>query len=341
MRILFIGDLTVRRYGRRFYSFERRTLSGLIRNDYCVYEFSEKDIARYLTPIRLKWALAEFANRRLLETAEQFRPDLVIMSQPGLISNQTLSSIKSKYRAPLATLTCDPLFAPDNETRQRRRLGVVDALFATTSGAALESYRGRGHVTAYLPNFVDAGIDCLRSFEAAAPATDAMFCGVEEANSYRTPWLARLVRDLDDLALEIHGMFGKPRIFGAQYLDLLGRCKIGLSLNKQEDHLYSSDRISQIMGNGLLAAISRASGLSKFFTDDEALFFSEYEDLVSQIRAHVADDGLWRAKARAGWLKMHGEFSSALATRYVVETTLRQPYSHDYLWRGEVFDGAP
>ena len=59
---------------------------------------------------------------------------------------------------------------------------------------------------------------------------------------------------------------------------------MGLNLSRGKPiKYYSSDRIAQLMGNGLLTFIHKDYHYSDFFTDKEIVTYKNYNDLVKKI----------------------------------------------------------
>ena len=97
--------------------------------------------------------------------------------------------------------------------------------------------------------------------------------------------------------------------------------------------LYNSDRISQIMGCGLLAISMRVNGLGALFGEDEEMAFADTPDEVAEVvRRYKRDDAARRRVAEAGWRKSHGELNERLVARYIEEVTFGRPLSHPYVW---------
>ena len=73
MRVLQIGYQQLRRYGHTRVSWTQKLHYGLVKNDHFVHSFSDRDVAAFEAPLRLRDLGRKRANRRLLETAEAVR----------------------------------------------------------------------------------------------------------------------------------------------------------------------------------------------------------------------------------------------------------------------------
>ena len=59
---------------------------------------------------------------------------------------------------------------------------------------------------------------------------------------------------------------------------------MGLNLSRGEPiKYYSSDRITQIIGNGLVTLIDEKTGYQDFFEKDEMVFYKNLNDLSEKI----------------------------------------------------------
>jgi hypothetical protein len=166
-----------------------------------------------------------------------------------------------------------------------------------------------------------------------------MYCGRGNKSDDRYPLIVDLHKTLKDkLRFETFGIYGKPGVYGQEYDRVLETSKMALNLNRREDWpWYSSDRIAQIMGNGLLAFVWDKGDMRDFFTDDHVAFFKDEESLIEQIERFQNDDALRQKVAAAGRKFYHDNFSGQKVVSFMVETALGLPYSHDYLWKDAVY----
>ena len=66
---------------------------------------------------------------------------------------------------------------------------------------------------------------------------------------------------------------------------------MGLNLSRgRPTKYYSSDRIAQLIGNGLLTFIHKDTMYQDFFTKDEMIFYSDVSDLSEKIKKYKRDD---------------------------------------------------
>ena len=340
MRILHVDNLMIRYFGWSSPSSGRSLLFGSIRNGWRMCEFSDRDIARFEAPLGIRPLGRWQANRRLIETCDNFRPDLLIFGHCDIIRNATLQEIRRNLPGVrIAHWNHDALWVPSNIASLHARMPHVDALFVTTGGQALREFCTGRNVVAYMPNPVDPALEDQDNSRKTIFDRDVVFCGVGETSDDRYALLARLRTLLPPgVRLEWFGMLGRPPVWAAQYDAVLAGSRMGLNLNRFEGWpLYSSDRIAQLMGNGVLTFLADQSGMRRFFSDEQVVYFTDVDSLARRIVEFGADDARRQAVATAGRAYYHKHFSSQQVMRFIAETALGLPYSQNYLWADEVY----
>lgn len=335
MRVLQIGYQQLRRYGRTRVSWTQKLHYGLIKNDHFVHSFSDRDVAAFEAPLRLRDLGRKRANRRLLETAEAVDPDLVIVGHADIITNETLEGIRDRVRGVvIAHCNNDPLFVPENVDRIAHRAAAVDAVFVSTGVRELERFAEIGARLYHMPNSVDASIERFDASRCSGLPIDLIFCSHSENYTERLAIVSHLRDHLsDELKFDIFGCFGQPSIWGLDYDRALARSSMGLNLNRQEGlYWYSSARMAQLGGNGVLTFVHSSGGFEDLFPSETLVYFDSNEHLLAQIRAFHGDDAKRRAWASNTRRFFHAELNSTHCAQYIVEAAMERPYSHEYAW---------
>jgi len=122
----------------------------------------------------------------------------------------------------------------------------------------------------------------------------------------------------------------------------LAESKMGLNLNRQEgDYWYSSARMAQLAGNGILQFTSSAPRFNELLPAESVVYFNDRDDLLQGIREFHHDDAkrqTWAANARDFF---HREINNTLYAQYILEAALQIPFSHDYVWARDInLDGT-
>jgi hypothetical protein len=348
MRVILVGNGNERRPGSRFYAVERKLANGFARNGHAVQFFSDRDVARTGTIFRSSRAGRGVANRLFLMLARAFEPDLIVFMHACLIETETFAQAKRLPARPrMAQICVDPLFRPINVTFLSDRARAVDATFVTTAGKALARFATPTNVSSYLPNPVDASIETGRGFERSDQAFDVVFAanavGDQAGDARRTTPL--LIAKSGAASIDYRGFDGRPSVYGVEYFRRLADARMALNINSdraetagtrapaEELYFYNSDRISQIMGCGLLTLSFRVNQLMELFEEDKEMAFADTpEEMLDAVLRYKRDDAKRREIAEAGWRKSHEELNERLAARYIEEVAFRRPLSHSYIW---------
>ena len=84
---------------------------------------------------------------------------------------------------------------------------------------------------------------------------------------------------------------------------------------------YSSDRITQLIGNGLLTFIHENTFYSNFFSNNEVVFYSGISNLSEKIQKFARDDNKRKQIAKNGKLKYMKYFNSTVVAEYIINNT--------------------
>ena len=341
MRILHIAHQQLRKYGHLRVSWAQKLYFGLIRNGWLVQSFSERDVAAFEAPFGIRDLGRKKANKRLLQTVEAFEPDLIIIGHADIITNGTLEQARA-LRPELVIAACnnDPLFVPVNVEKIRHRCQVADAMFVSTGERELQQFAGSRAKLWHMPNPVDEAIDVYDASGRGALVNDLIFCSKETAFTSRGALVKYLVDKLPKgFNFLTPGSFGEPGVWGRDYERALAESKMGLNLNRQEGlQWYSSARMAQLAGNGLLTFTHASGGFQSLFPEETLVYFNTKDDLLEKLIEFHHDDAKRREWASRTRKFFHEHMNSNLYARYIVETAMERPLSNSYVWharRGE------
>jgi glycosyltransferase involved in cell wall biosynthesis len=337
MKILHVDYDRLRSYGVNRISWAEKMRYGLIRNNHYVRSFSDRDVAAFEAPLGIRELGKKKADKRFLEAAAGLDPDLIIIGHSDIISLESIRIIKQ--RAPHCVVVhcnCDPLFVPSNSDRIAAYATVVDAVFVTTGLRDLRRYEGRGARLYYIPNPVEPAVEVLDNsakVKSELPI-DLLFCS-NATNFTERLEVVKTIKDAVDgeMNFKTYGSFGEAPIWGKDYDRALSETRMALNLNRQEgDDWYTSDRMAQLGGNGVLQFAHSSGRFDEFIPAETLVYFDDAQDLVAKIREFHHDDDKrrdWAGRAREFFQR---EFTSALYASYIIEAATMQSFSHDYVW---------
>jgi spore maturation protein CgeB len=122
------------------------------------------------------------------------------------------------------------------------------------------------------------------------------------------------------------------------YLRALGSARMALNHSRRNDvALYSSDRIAQLTGNGLLTLTPRIPGFEVLFRPGEVVYFNDVDEAVERVRHYAAHPDEAAAVAEAGWRRAHAVCAADRVARFMEDFVLSNPLREAYEWRHEIY----
>ena len=324
-----------RRFGKFKFLTDMKLRNGMIRNNWNVCTFSDRDIAKFTAPMHIKPLGFRTANRHFIETCDNFKPDIIILGHCDILTNKTLQEVKRLMPdTPIIFYNIDALWIQKNVNKINHRKDVVDAIFLTTAGEPLNQFKTGKNIVGYIPNPVDPAIDQLDNSKKTEFERDLIYCGGGDKTDERYHLITSLYEKLKtQLRFETYGIYGNPAVWGNEYIRILSTSKMALNLNRIEGWpLYSSDRIAQLMGNGLLTFLWDKGDMRRLFSDEHAVFFKNEDELVRKVIEFQHNDPIRRAVAASGRAFYHEHFSAQRITQYMIEKTLNISPLKNYPW---------
>ena len=339
-RILFVGNFVIRHWGAGRSGIDMRLEAGALRNGWQALTFSERDIARFLAPLGFMRGIgAKMMNARLVKTVANWKPDFVFIAHCDYVTNEAIEEMrKAAPGVRIIHINCDPLAKEHYCDQIRRRVNSCDAIFVTTAGEKLKEWTTGRNLVGFYPNPSDPSYETEDNSLKTEFRYDLFFAGRPADDDERKDVLAKLLPKVDkSVRLGFFGM-GRPLVVGRAYEEALAESKMGLSINRFEGwKWYASDRITHLMGNGLLAFQYAGNSMQDFFTAEETVYFRDPDELAEKIAWYNTHDEARRVVAAAGRRKYHRLFDARRVLKYMVETVAGEAHSEPYEWAKEVY----
>ena len=345
-RILHITNFNERLDGRLFFNTGRRINNGFIRLGHSVLGFSDRDIVKYYKSYRdLSGGIT--LNEKLRNTCFNYKPDIIVMGHSDLINAQQLGTLKDDYpNVKIAQWFLDPLNkdGPDFERNKNRILDkadYIDANFITTSPEAINFLPPKSK-NYFMPNPVDSSFETLSNYNNPCNI-DVFFAlshGVHRGilklgkKDDRNYFLKQLQNKTNNVKFDIYGLNKRQPIWADHYFKVISNAKMGLNLSRGEPiKYYSSDRIAQIVGNGLVTLIDQKTKYQDFFSDKEMVFYKSLNDLSEKIIRISNDEKLRRSIGKAGKEKYFKYFNSTIIADFIIDKTFDINRKKKYFWK--------
>jgi len=332
LKILYITNFNERFNGRLHYNTGKRIYNGLVKLGHNVFSISDRDI------ISNYKSLADpsgknILNYKIIESCKNFNPDTIIMGHADNVKKETLDYLKNKNKnLKISQWFLDPItkLGPDYENNKNRLLKCeefIDASFITTDPKSIDFNVNNSY---FIPNPADESFETLKNYEEN-PINDLFFAmshGVHRGTlkkgkiDDREVLLNRLFNKNEKIKFDFYGYRDKQPVWGNDFINVLSNSKMGLNLSRGKPiKYYSSDRLAQLMGNGLLTFIDKKTCYSDFFTNKEIVTYNNYDDLIEKIYKYKKDDKERKLIAKNGKLKYLKYFNSTLVAEFIINKT--------------------
>ena len=345
LRILHITNFNERLDGRLFFNTGRRINNGFIRLGHSVLGFSDRDIQKYYKNFK-DFKGAKTLNEKLRKTCYNYKPDIIMLGHADLISADQISELRNDYpNVKFGQWFLDPLNkkGPDYERNKNRildKIEYLDASFVTTSPSVL-NFLPKKNNNFYIPNPSDDSFETLNNFlkpcnvDVFFALSHGVHRGVLKSGKIddRITFLKNLSEKTPDVKFDIYGIDKIQPIWADHYFKTIANAKMGLNLSRGEAiKYYSSDRITQIVGNGLVCLIDEKTQYRDFFENSEMVFYKNISDLSEKILKISRDEKLRKSIAKNGKKKYMKYFNSTLVADFIINKTLGRVDKKKYLW---------
>lgn len=343
IKLLHICDSHIRHNGRLFYSSGRKFQNGFILNGINCLNLSDRDITKFSK------SLIDFNGRKFLlnsikNTIKNFKPDAILIGHVDKLTYIDFINLKNEFQNIIfAQWFLDPLIedeGPDfikNKNRFLNRYQICDYNFITTSPDKLNFVNKEN--TFYIPNPIDPSIDCHKTFKKKNLEYDLFIAishgqhrGILKENHKDNR--EKIIDSIDDDIL-INGFGYKKNnpIWGSNFFYELTKCKMGLNLSRGKPiKYYSSDRISSLIGNGLLTFMNSGYQFDDFFNNNEMIFYTDLNDLNEKIQYFKKNDEERVKISEKGHLKGHKIFNNKLITNYMINKIFNFKGIFEHKW---------
>ncbi len=340
IKILHITNFNERHNGRLFYNTGKRINNGFIRLNHSVLEFSDRDIVSYYRSIN-DFNGSKKLNYKLLEVISNYVPDILVLGHADLIKKETLQFIKKNYpNIKMVQWFLDRMDSHwiNNKKRFLDKIDLMDASFCTTDPKSLKL--NDKYKVFYLPNPVDESFETLENYKNKFFNNDVFFAmshgvhrGVLKKGKFdeRENFINKLIKLTPNIRYDLYGMNNNQPIWADDYLLAISQSKIGLNLSQgKSTKLYSSDRFSQLIGNGLLVMIDEKTRMGNFFNKDELILYKNISDLSEKIIKYSNDHKLRSKIAKNGKKKYFKYFNSTIIAEYIINKSFGN--NKKYFW---------
>jgi glycosyltransferase involved in cell wall biosynthesis len=226
-----------------------------------------------------------------------------------------------------------------NLIRFKKKLNLMDANFCTSEPKILKISKTKPIY--YLPNPVDFSFEKLKNFKNKNLPNDIFFAishgvhrGILKIGKYdnREKFIKKIQELTPNIKYDLYGIDNKQPIWADDFINKISKSKMAINLSQGKAiKYYSSDRIAQLIGNGLLVFVDEKTKYSNFFNKNEIVTYKNVSDLAKKIDKFKNNDNLRMKIAKKGRDKYFKYFNSTLIAEYILNKTLNIS-TKNYYW---------
>ena len=343
IKIMHITNFNERFNGRLHYNTGRRLNNGFIRNGHNVLSISDRDVLHNNKSIK-DFNGQDALDNKIIDSFNHLKPDLVILGHADRVNQDTLLRLKQfNKNLKIAQWFLDPLskYGPDHENNKKRILNnveIIDNSFLTTDPNSLSFKIPNSY---FMPNPCDEAFETLSNYEKDCnfDVFFAMSHGVHRGelkagkNDDRELFINKLIKLNHKLKFDVYGMNNVQPIWADNFIYKISNSYMGLNLSRGKPiKYYSSDRLVQLMGNGLLTFVDKKTQLNDFFDNNELIFYKDIHDLSYKLNKYKKDTLNGKKIARRGKKKYFKHFNSNIISDFIIAKTFDVKSKYDFIW---------
>ena len=344
-KILHIANLNENSDGRLFYSFVNKLNSGFIKNNHIVENINNRFYFKINRNFINFISENKKFNEKILNTLKNFSPDLVLIGHVFNI-NKNIFDYCKKNNIKICSWYIDSIsnefLDHDKKINFLRNLEYVDNCFITSSPKIFKNNKHYKKIK-FIPNPVDKAIDYFKNFENNELEFD-IFCAISHGQNRgilkkgkfdeREKFIKNIYNELPHIKFSLFGMNHTEPIWGSNFFYYLSKSKMALNISRGSyQSLYSSDRISSLIGNGLLVFIDKKNEYIKLFNNKEIVFYNNKKDLIKKIKFYSSNDKKRIKIAKSSYIKYHKHMNNLIVSNYILNISglikCKKPFWHN------------
>ncbi len=346
LKILHITNFNERHNGRLFYNTGRRINNGFLKLGHTVQPLSDRDVVSNERKI-LDIYGSKSLNNKLIDMIGNYVPNLIVLGHADQVSNDTLRKIKNFYPSiKICQWFLDKMDNKEwinNKKRFEKKFKYLDISFCTTHPSGLKSFKNQN--IEFIPNPVDQSFENLKVYKNKFSKYDLFFAlshGVHRGTlkkgkvDFREIFLKKLKKINSEIKFNFFGIDNKQPIWAEEFKNELIKSKMALNLSQGNPlKFYSSDRIAQLIGNGILTFVDIRTKLHKIFSNNEVIFYKDINDLSKKIILYKDSKNLRDKVAKNGMKKYHKYMNSIKVASFIINKTLKINKKEKFFWENK------
>ena len=326
-RILHIANFNFKNKNRLFYSFSNKINFGLKDNNYKLYKISDRDFLRANRKINDFFGTLSF-NKKILQVVSKYKIDFVILGHTQKIFESTFIKLREiNKNIKIVKLYIDSI---SPEFFKFRKIfydfKYLNKIYISSDVTSLNINYGKKFSFIQYP--VHKKIDYLKSFNNTKKNIDVFYATSHGVNrgvlkkgkiDERYDFVNYIANNLKNYKTYFPGFQNVEPIWGKKFYNALYRSIITINYSRGVfKNLYSSDRLSSLIGNGCFVLNEKKNLFYKKFNKSELINFKSKKDLVSKVKYYLKNIKLTKKIAKNCYLKYHNLYNSKKIVKKII-----------------------
>ena len=283
-------------------------------------------------------------QKTIIDTYGNFKADCIILGHADSVDSETLYKLKNLNKNLRVTQWfLDPLgkYGPDyikNNERINKHGNLLDSTFVTTDPNYITKKINNSF---YIPNPSDQSFEILKNYESDCE-NDLFFAmshGVHRGSlkkgkfDNREVFIKKLMKKNKNIKFDLYGMNNVQPVWGDNFLKQISNSSMGLNLSRGKPiKYYSSDRIAQLFGNGLLTFIDEEISFNDFIPENCFINYNNINDLSYKLNKYQKDK-VERKKISQSGQKFYLKYlNSTLVADFILSKTFDYKSKNTFVW---------
>tara|TARA_B100001175_G_scaffold309539_1_gene311373 strand:+ start:797 stop:2920 length:2124 start_codon:yes stop_codon:yes gene_type:complete len=343
LKIIHLTNFNRRFNGRLQYNTGRRLNNGFVRLGHNVLTISDRDLT-HTNKKFLDLTGKKNLQKNIIDNFLNFKPDCIVLGHADSITKDTLAYLKEENsRIKICQWFLDPVGknGPDyikNNNRISNNIELIDYTFLTSCPSVLKNNIRNSF---FIPNPSDISFEILENYKNNTK-NDVFFAmshgvhrGVLKKGKFdpREIFIKKLIKMNPKLIFDIYGMDNVQPVWGDNFIKSISKSSMGINLSRGKPiKYYSSDRLAQLMGNGLLTFVNKNTQLDDFLSKDEIIYYSDIHDLSYKLNKYKKDKKEAQRIAKNGRSIYLKKFNSTLVADYILSKVFEYKSKNKFIW---------
>ena len=325
--ILHIANFNYKNRRRLFYSFSNKINNGIKDNNLKLHKLSDRDFLRSNRKIIDPLGTISF-NKKILHIVKKKKIDFIILGHTEKIFNSTFIKLREiNKNIIIVKLYIDSISQEFFDFKKSfYDFKYVNKYYVSSDVTYLNNkYFSK---FSFLQYPVDKKIDYLKSFNNNKKTIDVFYATSHGVNrgvlkkgkkDERYNFINYLDNNLKDYKTYFPGFNNTQPIWGHDFYRALLNSKITINYSRGKfKNLYSSDRISSLIGNGCFVLNEKKNLFYKKLNSRELVNFKNNKDLINKIKYFLQNEKLMKTIAKNCYYKYHYLYSSKKIVKKII-----------------------